>query len=226
MEENENLEQEVVETTQSDEGASEKIEQLTKALNEERGKRKSLEQKIKDSQKEEEEEIKSAEDEIRNILKNSKSDFSDETVEDLMNAFGKAQAKNQVKAAKKEAEREIMELKRDSKYRDVEEYGDEVRKLMKTGLSAKQAYWAAVGENKFSSVEDKKATEDAEKQNKERASQGFVDGVPAKSEKKPTFSSKEVEIARAIGMTAEEVKERSGGLSIDQILAANQKYKK
>ena len=208
MEENENLEEN-------------KVEQLTKALNEERSKRKSLEQKLKDNQKEEDEEIKLAEDEIRNRLKNSKSDFSDETIDDLMEAFGKAQAKSQVKAAKKEIEREIMELKRDETYRDVEEYGDDIRKLMKDkGLSAKEAYWARLGENKFSNVATK------EEDNKERASQGYVDGAPAATEKQPKYSSKEVEIARAIGKTSEEVKERMGAMSIDQILAANQKFKK
>ena len=230
MENNENLEQEVVETEVTEpekDTASEKVEQLTKALNEERSKRKSLEQQIKEDKREEEEEIKSAEESIRNVLKNSKSEFSDETIEDLMNAFGKAQAKNQVKAAKRETEREIMELKRDSTYRDVEEHGEEIRKLMKkTGLSAEQAYWAVVGKDKFSSVEDKKATEEAEKQSKERASQGFVDGASAGSEKKPTYSSRETEIAHTIGKTAEEVKERSGAVSLSQILAANEKYKK
>ena len=208
MEENENLE---------------KVEQLQKALNEERSKRKTLEQKLKDNQKEEEEEIKLAEDEIRNRLKNSKSDFSDETVDDLMEAFGKAQAKAQVKAQKKEIERELMELKRDPVYRDADEHNDEIRKLMKqNGLSAKEAYWACAGENKFSSAGEKPA----DKETKDRAEQGYVDGAEQGGDKKPSFSSKEVEIARTIGRTAEEVKERSGSLSIDEILAANQKFKK
>ena len=223
MEENENLNEEVVEKDEKDE----KVEQLTKALNEERGKRKSLEQKIKDTQKEDEEDIKNAEEEIRNILKNSKSDFSDETIEDLMNAFGKSQAKTQVKNAKKEIERDIMELKRDSTYRDVEEYGDDIRSLMKkTGLSAEQAYWAIVGKDKFSAVDSKKATEDAEKQNKDRASQGYVGGAEVGGDRKPTYSSHETEIAQLTGRTAEEIKMRSGALTISQIKAANEKFKK
>ena len=223
MEEKENLSEETVEKDEKDE----KVEQLTKALNEERGKRKSLEQKMKDEQKEDEEDIKNAEDAIRDILKNSKSDFSDETIEDLMNAFGKSQAKSQVKNAKKEIERDIMELKRDSTYRDVEEYGEDIRKLMKkTGLSAEQAYWAIVGKNKFSNVDSKKATEDAEKQSKERASQGYVGGAEKGGDKKPTYSSHVTEIAQATGKTAAEISERTGALSLTQILEANQKYKK
>lgn len=216
MEEKENLADDV----------AEKVEQLTKALNEERGKRKSLEQKIKDSEKEDEEDIKNAEEEIRAVLKNSKSDFSDETIDDLMNAFGKTQAKNQVKAAKKEIEREIMELKRDSTYRDVEEYGDEVRKLMKKGLSAEQAYWAVAGKDKKNAASEEATKEEEEKKNHERAREGYVGGAEVGGDRKPTYSSYETEIARMTGRTAEEVKMRSGALTISQIKAANEKFKK
>lgn len=220
MENNENL------AEQKDETA-EKLEQLTKALNEERGKRKDLEKKIKDSEKDDEDEIKIAEDEIRNALKNSKSDFSDETIEDLMNAFGKTQAKNQVKAAKRETEREIMELKKDSMYLDIEEHGTEIRKLMKkTGLSAEDAYWAICGKNKFSSADGKKADKETEQKEKERAAEGYVGGAEIGGDKKPTYSSHETEIAQATGKTAAEVKERSGALTISQIRAANEKFKK
>lgn len=216
MEENENLAEQEKDTT------AEKIEQLTKALNEERGKRKSLEQKIKDSEKEDEADIKDAEEEIRSVLKNSKSDFSDETIEDLMNAFGKTQAKNQVKAVKKEIEREIMELKRDSTYRDADEYGDDIRKLMKKGLSAEQAYWAVTGKDKLNSASSK----DTKEEDKERAAEGYVGGAEVGGDKKPTYSSYETEIAHQIGRTAEEVKMRSGALTISQIKAANEKFKK
>ena len=212
MDENENLTE-----------VNDKVEQLTKALNEERGKRKSLEQKLKDSQKEEEEEIKNAEEEIREKLKNSESGFSDETINDLMEAFGKTQAKSQVKAAKKEIEREIMELKRDSTYRDVEEYGDDIRKIMKkTGLSAEEAYWTVAGKKKFS----EKGTEEDKKDTKDRASQGYVGGTEVGGDRKPTYSSHETEIAQLSGRTAEEIKARSGALTISQIKAANEKFKK
>ena len=208
----------------------EQIEQLKRALNAERSEKKNLKKQLQDLSKEEEEEIKLAEEDIRKKLKNGKSELNDDVIEDLMNTFGKAQAKNQVKSARKETEREIMELKRNPLYMDIEEYGADIRKLMKSGLTAEQAYWAVAGATKYSSKEAQKKAEaeaEATKQlNKERASQGFVDTVSAGEEKKPTYSEKEKMISRATGVSEEEVKARSGAMSIGQILEANRKFKR
>ncbi len=208
----------------------EQIEQLRKALNAERTEKKNLKKQLQNLSKEEEEEIKLAEEDIRKKLKNGKSELNDDVIEDLMNTFGKAQAKNQVKSARKETEREIMELKRNPLYMDIEEYGADIRKLMKSGLTAEQAYWAVAGANKYSSKEAQKKAEaetEANKQlNKERASQGFVDVVPAGEEKKPTYSEREKAISRATGVSEEEIKVRTGAMDINQILEANRKFKR
>lgn len=227
---NESMNEEEVTNEVAPDARDEQIEQLKKALNAERAEKKTLKKQLQDLSKEEEEEIQRAEEDIRKKLKNGKSELNDDVIEDLMNTFGKAQAKNQVKSARKETEREIMELKRNPLYMDIEEYGVDIRKLMKSGLTAEQAYWAVAGATKYSSkkTEEKTAEEqETNKQlNKERASQGYVNVTTAGEEKKPSYSEKEKAISRATGVSEEEVKVRSGALDINQILEANRKFKR
>lgn len=207
-----------------------KITQLTKALNAERTLRKKYEKQISDDKETEEAEIKIAEDDIRKKLKEGKSDLSDDVVDDLMNTFGKSLAKSEVKNARREVEREILELKRNPMYIDADEHGKEIRELMKNGLTAEQAYWATVGSSKLTTEMNKKATaseiEEKQRLNKERASQGFVNGVSVGDETKPTYTEKERAIASATGMSEEEVKARNKSFTIDSILANNEKFKK
>lgn len=215
---------------QNDVDMSEKLAQLQKALNEERSLRKKAEKLLQDNSADEEE-IKQAEASIRAKLKNGKSELSDDVVDDLMNTFGKAQARNQVKASKSELEREIMELKRDSTYMDIEDYGKDIRDLVKkSGLSVEQAYWAIAGANKFSNIatQSKADADKKERQesNKARAKEGYVDNVPGAEETKPSYTEKEKFISAFTNMSLEEVKARSNSFSIDDILANNQKFKK
>lgn len=207
-----------------------KIAQLTKALNAERTLRKKYEKQMLEDKATEEAEIKLAEDDIRKRLKEGKSDLSDDVVDDLMNTFGKTLAKNEVKNARREVEREILELKRNPMYIDADEHGKEIRKLMKEGLSAEQAYWATVGSSKLTAEMNKQANaseaEEKARMNKERANQGYVSGVSVGNEAKPTYTEKERAIASATGMSAEEVKARNSSFTIDSILANNQKFKK
>ena len=213
-----------VETNQED-----KISQLQKALNAERTLRKKYEKQMSEDKETEEAEIKVAEDDIRKRLKEGKSDLSD-VVEDLMNTFGKTIAKNEVKNAKREVEREILELKRNPMYIDADEYGKEIRGLMKAGLTAEQAYWATAGSSKLTAEMNKQNTaneaEEKARVNRERANQGFVNGVNIGNEAKPTYTEKERAIASITGMSAEEVKSRNSSYTIDAILANNEKFKK
>lgn len=207
-----------------------KIVQLQKALNAERTLRKKYEKQMSEDKATEEAEIKVAEDDIRKRLKEGKSDLSDDVVEDLMNTFGKTLAKNEVKNARREVEREILELKRNPMYIDADEHGKEIRDLMKKGLTAEEAYWAVAGSGKLTAEMNKRTNaEEAEekaKANRERASQGFVNGVNIGNETKPTYTEKERAIASATGMSAEEVKARNSSYTIDAILANNEKFKK
>lgn len=207
-----------------------KITQLQKALNVERTLRKKYEKQMSEDKATEETEIKNAEEDIRKRLKSGKSDLSDDVVEDLMNTFGKTLAKNEVKNARREVEREILELKRNPMYIDADEHGKEIRDLMKKGLSAEESYWAVVGASKMTAEINKKTSEaEAEEKaraNRERANQGFVNGVNIGNEAKPTYTDKERAIASVTGMSAEEVKARNGSTTIDAILANNEKFKK
>lgn len=226
---NEEQEKVVNETTET-----QNLEALQKSLNWERGQRKSLEKELKELKEsrlaEDEEDIKQAEADIRAKFKNSKSGLSDDVIDDLMEVFGKSQAKTEVQAARKKTEKEIMELQRNPMYIDVGEHLTEIRQLMKKGLTAEQAYWACVGESKFAKTtekaKEKEEKEEKQKLNKERAEQGYVDGVPASDDKMPTYTEKERYIAKETGMSTEEVRARSKATTLEEIQALNSKFKK
>lgn len=212
----------------------EKIKQenanLQSALNYERSERKRLSKELS-AKEDDTEEIKKAEEKIRASLKSGKSDLSDDVIDDLMKTFGSAQATAQVKTAKQNIEKDIMELKRNPIYMDIEDCGSEVRNLMKNGLSAEQAYWAVKGAEKYSNSkaqeeEEIKAKEEQEK-NKERAQEGYIKTGVTGNEPKEQYSAKERAIADTLGISPEEAKARTKPeLSIDEILGMNKKFKK
>lgn len=207
------------------------VANLKSSLNYERSERKRLSKELSSRAEDDSEEIKKAEAEIRAKLKEGKSQLSDETIDDLMATFGTAQATAQVRNNKQNIEKEILELKRDSTYMNVEEYGSEIRAMMKKGLSAEQAYWAVAGAEKFtnSKAQAAKETEDEQKKalNKERASEGYVNTKPAGETEKEHYSAKERAIADTLGISAEEAKARSKtSFSISEILEMNKKFKK
>ena len=202
------------------------LDNMKASLNYERSERKRLAKELSSLKEDDSKEIKDEEERIRAKLKNGKSDLSDEVVEDLMESIGKDQAKANVRNAKQNIEREIMELKRDQIYMDADEYGNEIRELMKKGLSAEQAYWAVAGSNKFSnlSAED---DEQKKKETKERAKEGFVDTKTTSKEEKEQYTARERAIADKIGISTEEVHARSKqSLGIDEIIAIQKKFKK
>lgn len=209
------------------------MEELKKSLNWERGQRKNLEKELKELKEsrlaEDEEDIKQAEADIRAKFKNTKSGLSDDVIDDLMEVFGKTQAKTEVQNARRQVEKEILELQRNPLYIDVEEHGKEIRQLMKKGLTAEQAYWAIAGANKLTqTTQDSKEKEEKNKEqklNKERAEQGFVDSVPAGDDKMPTYTEKERYIAKETGMSTEEVRARSKATTLSEIQALNAKFK-
>ena len=207
------------------------VADLKSSLNYERSERKRLSKELSSRAEDDAEEIKKAEAEMRAKLKEGKSQLSDETIDDLMATFGTAQAQAQVRNAKQNIEKEILELKRDSTYMNVEEYGSEIRAMMKKGLSAEQAYWAVAGADKFtnSKAQAEKETEDEQKKalNKERASEGYVNTKPAGETEKEHYSAKDRAIADTLGISAEEAKARSKtSFSISEILEMNKKFKK
>ena len=204
---------------------------LQNALNYERSERKRLSKELASRDDDESEEIKKAEAKIRATLKEGKSDLSDDVIDDLMKTFGSAQAAAQVKNEKQNIEKEIIELKRNPIYMDVEECGAEIRKLMKTGLSAEQAYWATKGAEKYSnSTTQKEKEEKAEQEkalNKERAQEGYVTAKPTGAQDKEQYTAKERAIADTLEISPEEVKARSKqSFGINEILSMNKKFKK
>lgn len=204
---------------------------LKNALNYERSERKRLSKELSAKDDDDSEDIKKAEEELRAKLRDGKSQFSDETIDDLMSTFGNEQAKAQVRTAKQNIEKEIMELKRNPNYIDVEEYGTEIRTMMKKGLSAEQAYWAVYGEQKYSNSKAQETVQEEEQKekekNKERIREGYVDtGVTGES-KKEQYSAKERAIADTLGISPEEAKARSKeSFNINEILKMNTKFKK
>ena len=204
---------------------------LQNALNYERSERKRLSKELASRDDDESEEIKIAEAKMRATLKEGKSDLSDDVIDDLMKTFGSAQAAAQVKNEKQNIEKEIIELKRNPIYMDVEECGAEIRKLMKTGLSAEQAYWATKGAEKYSnSTTQKEKEEKAEQEkalNKERAQEGYVTAKPTGAQDKEQYTAKERAIADTLEISPEEVKARSKqSFGINEILSMNKKFKK
>lgn len=197
-----------------------KVKDLESSLNYERSARKRAESELasfKRSQADEDEVNKTV-NEMRAKLKNGNSELSDEVIEDFVNVFGKAQAEESVKTKKQNIERDILELRRE--YMNVEERGEEVRDLMKKGLTAKQAYWAVFG-GEVSIPETKDEVEE------ERKKEGYVETKPAGEEKRDTYSSRERTIADVVGKSPEEVRERSKNImSIDSILNIKKKFKK
>ena len=207
------------------------VADLKSSLNYERSERKRLSKELSSRAEDDAEEIKKAEAEMRAKLKEGKSQLSDETIDDLMATFGTAQATAQVKNARQNIEKEILELKRDSTYMNVEEYGTEIRAMMKKGLSAEQAYWAVAGADKYSNskAQEQKEVEDEQKKalTKERANEGYVNTKPAGEQAKEHYSSKDRAIADTLGISAEEAKARSkSSFSISEILDMNKKFKK
>ena len=207
------------------------LENMKASLNYERSERKRLAKELSALKEDDSKEIKDEEDRIRAKLKNGKSDLSDDVVDDLMESIGKDQAKANVRNAKQSIEREIMELKRNETYMDVDEYGNEVRELMKKGLSAEQAYWAVAGSNKYSNsranAEEEEEKEQKKKETKERVSEGFVDTKTSGDTKKQEYTARERAIADKMGISAEEAHARSKqSFSIDEIVAMNKKFKK
>lgn len=211
----------------SDVHVQDELENLKKSLNYERSKRKELEKKLASKDEEETEDIKKEEEKIRNKLKNGQSELSDDVINDIMSALGKSQAEMTVRGRKQNIERDILELKRDPMYMDIEEYGDEIRKLIKqNGLSVEQAYWAVAGRNK-ANLNTKDKDDEAKKLNRERAKEAYADPEPAGIDNKPTYTAKERAIADTLNITAEEVRERSKqSMSISDILKMNKKFKK
>ncbi len=207
------------------------VADLKSSLNYERSERKRLSKELSSRAEDDAEEIKKAEAEMRAKLKEGKSQLSDETIDDLMATFGTAQATAQVKNARQNIEKEILELKRDSTYMNVEEYGTEIRAMMKKGLSAEQAYWAVAGADKYSNskAQEQKEVEDEQKKalTKERANEGYVNTKPAGEQAKEHYSSKDRAIADTLGISAEEAKARSkSSFSISEILDMHKKFKK
>lgn len=203
---------------------------LKSALNYERSERKRLSKELS-TKDDDTEDIKKAEAQIRAKLKEGKSQFSDETIDDLMSTFGSEQAKAQVRTAKQNIEKEIMELKRNPTYIDVEEYGSEIRTMMKKGLSAEQAYWAVYGEQKYSNSKAQEITQKEEQKekekNKERVQEGYVDTGVTGEPKKEQYTAKERAIADTLGISPEEAKARSKEtFSIKELLNMNEKFKK
>lgn len=223
---------EVKETTDTTEttvdAKDEKIASLEKALNAVRAENKTLKKKQKENE-DDEAEAKIIEDDIRAKLKNGKSELTDEVIDDLMNTFGKSLAKSEARTARKEVEKEIMELKRT--HMDAEEYGKEIRALMKSnGLTAEQAYWVVAGANKVSEASKRKATEEKEDEehnlNAERAKQAYINTSAVTKGKEPVYTEKEKAIAKMSNMSLEEASQRGKAFTLDEILALNERYKK
>lgn len=225
MEELENKE------TNTEVNLQEELNKIKASLNYERSERKRLEKELKASKEDDSKAIADEEARIRAKLKNGKSSLDDDVIDDIMGAIGKEQAKANVRSVKANIESQIMELKRNPEYMDVEEYGDEIRSMIKNGLSAEQAYWAVAGANKYSNSKANSAKEEEkeqkQKENKERANQGFVDTKPSAGEKKQEYSARERAIADTTGRSVEEVHARNKNvLTIDEIVSINKKFKK
>ena len=207
------------------------LDKLKASLNYERSERKRLAKELSALKEDDSKEIKDEEARIRAKLKNGKSDLSDDVVDDLMESIGKDQAKANVRNARQSVEREIMELKRNPLYMDIEEYGDEIRSFMKKGLNAEQAYWAVAGSTKYSNSKAKEQQEEEKeqkkKENKERIEEGYVDTKVASAEKKEQYTARERAIADKLGISVEEAHARSkDSFSIDEITNMNKKFKK
>ncbi len=204
------------------------IASLKKSLYNERKEKKQWE-KIAKSKEYHDEELKREEQGIREKLKKSKSEFSDDTIDDLMEIFGKEQARNNIDRKERKVESEILELQRNPMYIDVDDYVDEMRPLMKKGLTAEQAYWAINGKNKLDSEVSKKTTqkekEDKQKETKERANEAFVNDIPAGKSKQESYTEKERRIAKVNNISLEEARARSSAFTLDAILEANKKFK-
>lgn len=209
----------------------EKLNKIEASLNYERSERKRLEKELKASKEDDSKAIADEEARIRASLKNGKSSLDDDVIDDIMASIGKEQAKQNVRSAKQSIEREIMELKRNQEYMDVEEYGDEVRELMRNGLSAERAYWAVAGASKYSNSKANSAKEaekeQHKKETKERAEQGYVNSNPAGEDKKEQYTARERAIANTTGKSVEEVHARSkSSLTLDEIMSFKNKFKK
>lgn len=204
-----------------------KVENLESALNFERTEKKRLAKELATSKVDDSKAIADEEAKIRESLKNGKAGLNDDVIEDIMNSIGKSQARANVNNAKQSVEKEIMELKRNPLYMDVEEHGDEIRAMIKNGMSAEQAYWAINGATKYSSQVNEQEMEAKKEETKERAKEGYVSGTHAGAEEKPTYSAKERAIADTLNISAEEAKARSkNSFSLDEILNMNKKFKK
>lgn len=219
------------ETTTNEVNLQDELNKIKASLNYERSERKRLEKELKASKEDDSKAIADEEARIRAKLKNGKSSLDDDVIDDIMGAIGKEQAKANVRSARANIESQIMELKKNPEYMDVEEYGDEIRAMIKNGLSAEQAYWAVAGANKYSNSRTNFAKEEEKeqkkKENKERASEGYVDTKPSAGEKKEQYSARERAIADQTGRSVEEVHARNKNvLTIDEIVSINKKFKK
>lgn len=219
------------ETTTNEVNLQDELNKIKASLNYERSERKRLEKELKASKEDDSKAIADEEARIRAKLANGKSALSDDVIDDIMGAIGTEQAKANVRNAKQNIERDILELKRNPDYIDVEEYGDEIRELMRNGLSAERAYWAVAGATKLSNSKAKATKEEEreehQRENKERANQGYVDTKPAGEEKKEQYSARERAMAQILGKSVEEVHARNKNvLTLNEIVDTNKKFKK
>ena len=219
------------ETTTNEVNLQDELNKIKASLNYERSERKRLEKELKASKEDDSKAIADEEARIRAKLKNGKSSLDDDVIDDIMGAIGKEQAKANVRSAKANIESQIMELKRNPEYMDVEEYGDQIRAMIKNGLSAEQAYWAVAGANKYSNSKTNSTKEEEkeqhQKETKERANQGYVDTKPAGEEKKEQYSARERAMAQILGKSVEEVHARNKNvLTLNEIVDINKKFKK
>lgn len=207
-----------------------KKDSKTQALDAERARRKQAEKELKelkaklkaeDDKKTEEDTItKEREDMKKKMLEGDLID--EETADKLLDAFGndviKNKLDNQSRLEREKFEEEFSELKKEDLFMDADNYKEQMRDLMKKGLSARQAYMASVSDARFIQMKKDLQVEAEQRllNSSERANKIDVGVQESKSETKGTVYSKEEQrIAKETGLPVKEVHKRIKMDSID-----------
>ena len=138
--------------------------------------------------------------------------IDEETADKLLDAFGndviKNKLDNQSRLEREKFEEEFSELKKEDLFMDADNYKEQMRDLMKKGLSARQAYMASVSDARFIQMKKDLQVEAEQRllNSSEKAKKIDVGVQESKSEVRgTTYSKEEQRIAKETGLPLKEV---------------------
>lgn len=208
---------------EEEEKPTQPVDNRTKALTQERARRKAAEKELKElkAKMEAAKEDEQQEDAVakeREAYKKKMLDgdlVAEDVADKLLDVFAddliKAKIANQKREEAESFEDAISELKKDDLFMDADAYKPKIMELMKKGLTAKEAYMASLSTSRFAQMKKDLEIETEQRilNSQSKAEKVDVGVAESKSEvKKGNYTKREQEIAKETGLSVAEVHKR------------------